>query len=49
MNAAENLGRNISVKQACEAIGVSRATLYRRRAPETERANRRSNRLALAP
>lgn len=35
MDAAEKLGKDVGVRQACEALGVSRASLYRRRrAPE---------------
>lgn len=32
MNVAEDLGRRVGVAPACRALGVSRATLYRRRA-----------------
>ena len=30
MDAAETLGKDVGLKSACEAMGVSRATLYRR-------------------
>ena len=33
MRAAEELGTRVGVAPACRALGVSRATLYRRRAP----------------
>ena len=33
MTAAEELSVDLSVVAACEALGVSRATLYRRRRP----------------
>lgn len=35
MTAAEELGREVGVVAACEALSVSRATLYRRRHPST--------------
>ena len=37
MNAAEKLGQNVSIKQACAALGVSRATLYRQRRRKEEK------------
>lgn len=43
MDVAEKLGKTVSIKRACAALGVSRATLYRRRAPETAREMRPSN------
>ena len=44
MNAAEKLGETVSVKQACQALGVSRATLYRHRnTSETPSERLRSN------
>jgi putative transposase len=36
MKAAEKLGENVSVKQACAALGVSRATLYRQRRKQAQ-------------
>lgn len=33
MRAAEELSREVGIRPACEALGVSRATLYRRRRP----------------
>lgn len=33
MTAAEQLGADIGIKPACDALGTSRATLYRRRQP----------------
>jgi putative transposase len=33
LNAAEELGRQVGVSKACDALTVSRATLYRRRQP----------------
>lgn len=35
MKAAETLAPHVGVKPACAALGVSRATFYRRRAPST--------------
>jgi putative transposase len=40
VSAAEELGAEVGVKSACEALGVSRATLYRRRRPPTPRRPR---------
>ncbi len=40
MKAAEELGGKVSVVQACRALDVSRATLYRRRRPPHEAAPR---------
>lgn len=37
MKAAEALAPHVGPKAACEALGVSRATFYRRRAPSTGR------------
>jgi hypothetical protein len=31
MEAAETLGKDVGVERTCKALGVSRATLYRRR------------------
>lgn len=36
MNAAEQLGQQVGVVAACTALGVSRATLYRRRQPPSD-------------
>ena len=36
MDAAETLGKDVGLKSACEAMGVSRATLYRRRCRPAE-------------
>jgi len=36
MDAAETLGKDVSLQSACQALGVSRATLYRRRCRGTE-------------
>ncbi len=33
MNAARELAEEVGVKPACEALGVSRATFYRRAKP----------------
>ncbi len=48
MDAAEKLGDDVGVHQACQALGVSRASFYRRRqqkdAPTAERPARRSPR-----
>lgn len=38
MTAAEAITTDVGVKPACDALGVSRATLYRRRKPKVERA-----------
>jgi len=35
LKAAEDLAPDVGVTDACEALGVSRATFYRRRAPLT--------------
>ena len=49
MDTAETLGKIVPVKQACEALAVSRASLYRRRSAlgtkttETPRDKRKSN------
>ena len=32
MDTAEQLGKDVGVRQACKALGVSRASLYRRQA-----------------
>ncbi len=40
MIAAEELGRQVGVSQACEVLTVSRATLYRRRRPKQKIADR---------
>jgi putative transposase len=37
MSAAEELGGEVGVAPACAALGVSRATVYRRRQPASER------------
>ena len=37
MSGAEELSKQVGSKAACDAIGVSRATLYRRRRPKTSR------------
>ena len=34
MTAAEELSRSVGVSRACKDLGVSRATLYRRRRPK---------------
>jgi putative transposase len=47
MDTAEKLGDDVGLHQACQALGVSRASFYRRRrkeAPTTERRARRSPR-----
>ena len=50
MKAAEELGQDVGVVASCKALGVSRATLYRRRKPpqvqppETTAARPRSHR-----
>jgi putative transposase len=36
MNAAETLGQQVGIVAACEALAVSRATVYRRRQPRPE-------------
>lgn len=33
MSAAEQLGRRVGIRRACESLGVSRASVYRRRCP----------------
>lgn len=38
MSVAEELGRHIGVKAACQALAVSRATLYRRRKPASSKS-----------
>lgn len=40
MNAAIQLGEQVGLKRACEALAVPRATLYRHRAPPVERPPR---------
>ena len=48
MDAAEELGDAVGIHQACQALGLSRASFYRRRqrkdAPAAERQARRSAR-----
>ena len=46
--AAEELGREVGVVGACEALSVSRATLYRRRRPATPPERRASSHRALS-
>lgn len=41
MSLAQELGAAVGVKAACEALGVSRATLYRRRSRRPEKPRRR--------
>lgn len=48
MRAAEELGRTIGVAAACEAVGVPRATLYRRRRPAVEPSPRVPSHRALS-
>ena len=52
MDTAEKLGDDVGVHQACRALGVSRASFYRRRrrkeAPMTERQARPSPRALTA-
>ncbi len=52
MDAAETLGKDVGLQRGCKAMGVSRASFYRRRrrneAPTTERRARTSPR-ALSP
>jgi len=43
MDAAEKLGEVVPIKRACEALGVSRASLYRRRRPEIGGEKRPAN------
>jgi len=38
--AAEQLGRLVGITKACDALNVSRATLYRRRQPEKRKSTR---------
>ena len=48
MEAAEELaGRIGQTAEACEALGVARSTLYRRRQSATSKPKRRPRRLAL--
>lgn len=42
MNAALDIAPEVGVKPACDALGVSRATLYRRRRPQVVRPTRTS-------
>ncbi|MDP2311525.1 MAG: DDE-type integrase/transposase/recombinase [Pseudomonadota bacterium] len=42
MSAAVEISREVGVKPACDALSVSRATLYRRRRPQLVRSSRRS-------
>ncbi len=39
MDAAEKLGDDVGVHQACQALGVSRASFYRRRQQKDARAD----------
>lgn len=47
--AAERLGLDVGVAQACSALGVSRASLYRRRRPKPPSPARRPSPRRLAP
>lgn len=49
MSAAEELGREVGIKSACDALGVARATLYRRRTPQKKPRDRRPSHRALTP
>ena len=42
MNAALDIAPEVGLKPACDALGVSRATLYRRRRPKVVRPTRTS-------
>lgn len=44
MNAADELSKTVGTKAACHALGVSRASLYRRRKPATPKARPNSTR-----
>ena len=48
MNAAAELGQDVGVVAACDALGVSRATLYRRRQPAKPVSPRPPSHRALA-
>ena len=48
MNAALDLGRRVDQKAACAALGVSRATLYRRGKPSSGPTVRAPHRMALS-
>ena len=48
MIAAEKLGRQVGVSQACEVLTVSRATLYRRRRPKQKPIDRAPSPRALS-
>lgn len=48
MNAALELGAQVGLKPACDALGVCRATVYRRRVPRAERRPRQRPARALS-
>ena len=48
MSAAEQLGQRVGVRRACQTLGVSRATLYRRRRPKGHGTSRPRPPLALS-
>ncbi len=49
MSAAVGLGKEVGVVAACDALGVSRATFYRRRQPSRPARPRRPSHRALTP